>query len=753
MSGNRPEYPAGMPRARLRTLVAVLLAALVGGLVAPSGARAAGDLELTAFSVDAHPITVDDHLTVSYTVQSTAPLDWLNVAWTSPSGRLIGGQTGAQPGRTGTIRIDFQDGIENGRYQLSFVEMRTTGAIKHYGREGGPSGTGEHPFDFAAFDVTVSGSDYDVTAPQLSAVTVSPATLRPGAPLTVTWTATEQHRVSELWFEFVNDQAGQPARGEVVRVPAADLATGTTTKALIATAINGRYTLSRIVVADSLGNRAGYEADGSLTPLGGNQPGGTRHGITFAGVHFDVTGSTADVAVPVLTSATVTPRPGRLGAPVAVKYVISDASPSMHTVTFHYLAPDGFTEAVMQGTTAAIPKSGQVETFMSILGTWKLQRIDLLDSAGNDVKLYRDGSTTSASLSFTGRHTTSLAALDVAVEAVLTLDRVRPRPQSAEVAWSLPWQDAQLVTGFRVSVTPGGYTRRVASTRAEQYRLVVPGLTNGVKYTVAVAPEYGSEVGAARRGTVTPAMSGNFISAGDVNADRRPDLLAHLPDGLVRLYFAKGPSTFGGGKSVVDIGDSRFFPNGRLDGRATFLLAFPNGQLVAEHLAYNGSGVGGTPIGSGWGMRFIDGSADFTGDGKTDIVAVTPGGLGYLYRGNGAAAYSKGAPIASGWSTMQALFASSDVTGDRRADLLGVDSAGVLWIFPGTGKGTFTAKRKVGAGWGGLGAVFHAGDASGDGRNDLGAVTLGGTLRIYQGRGNGTFTGATSVSSGWAPYL
>ena len=746
--------PTRMPRTRLRVLVAVLLAALVGGVLTPSTARAVGDPELTAFSVDAHPITVDDHLTVAYTVQATAPLDWLNVAWTSPSGRLVGGQTGAQPGLTGTIRVDFKDGMENGVYRLSFVELRTTGGgLRHYGRDGGPSGTGEHPFDFPAFDVTVSGSDYDVTAPLLTAVGVSPSSVQPGGPLTVTWTSAEQHRMTELWFEFVNDQPGQPARGEVVQVPSADLARGSTTKSLISTAINGRYTLSRIVTADSLGNRAAYEPTGSITPLGGNQPGGTRHGLTFADVHFDVAGSTADVAVPVLTSATVTPRPGRLGAPVGVKYVISDSSPSMQTVTFRYSSPDGFTEVSMQGATTAIPKSGTVTTFMDQLGTWKLQRIDLMDSAGNDLQLHRDGTSTSASGRFTGRHTTSFAGLDVVVEARVTLDRLRSRPQSAEVGWSLVWQDAQLVSGFRISVSPGGFTRHLAATKAEQYRLLVPGLTNGVKYTVSVSPEYGSEVGAAQRGTVVPAMSGNVISAGDVNGDRRPDLLAHLPDGPTRLYFGKGPSTWGGGKTVLDIGDARIFPNGRLDGRATFLLRHSNGSLNAEHLAYNGSALGGTPIGLGWSHRFIDGSADFTGDGRTDIVAVTVGGVGYVYRGRGDGTYSKGSQVASGWSTLQALFASPDVTGDRRADLLAVDRDGVLWIYPGTGKGTFGAKRKVAAGWGGLGAVFHVGDATGDGRNDLGAVTTRGTLRIYPGRGNGTFGSATTVSSGWSAYL
>jgi hypothetical protein len=222
---------------------------------------------------------------------------------------------------------------------------------------------------------------------------------------------------------------------------------------------------------------------------------------------------------------------------------------------------------------------------------------------------------------------------------------------------------------------------------------------------------------------------------------------------LVRVYRGTGSATFGAGKTVVDVGDQRLFPNARLGGHATFLSLSSGTNLQAMHLAWNVTYVGVTPIGSGWGMRFIDGSSDFTGDGKADIVAVTSGGTAYLYRGNGSGGYSHGTRIATGWSTMQTVFASTDVTGDRRADLLGVDKDGVLWIFPGTGQGTFSAKRKVSSGWGGLGALFHAGDASADGRNDLGAVTMDGTLRVYKGRGNGTFSSAVSVSQGWAPYL
>ncbi|GAA4710840.1 hypothetical protein GCM10025782_03610 [Pedococcus ginsenosidimutans] len=258
----------------------------------------------------------------------------------------------------------------------------------------------------------------------------------------------------------------------------------------------------------------------------------------------------------------------------------------------------------------------------------------------------------------------------------------------------------------------------------------------------------------------TSVMSTNVSSAGDVNGDGRNDLLAFNPaTDEVRLYRGTGAATFGYGRLATLITsdpEARIFPGGTYYSRPGFLAVVNSDSwLYGYGLDRAGDESCCGPVAPGWGLRFLDGHADFTGDGIADAVGVTSSGYGYLYRGRGDAnaSFTHGTRIASGWATMRVVFAATDVTGDRRADLLGVDSAGVLWIFPGTGKGTFTPKRKVGSGWGGLGALFSARDVTGDGRVDLGAITSTGTLRIYKGRGDGTFSSAVAVSSGWAPYL
>jgi hypothetical protein len=742
-------------RRRIATLVVAVVSALVASVGAPTTAHAAEAPVLTALTVDAHPITVDDHLTVSYTVESSVPLDSVNVAYTSPSGRLLGASLNEDPSLSGEVRIDFRDGIENGLYELTFVQVRTTwGALASYDRQDGPSGSGRHSFDFAAFDVTVAGSVYDTDAPAVSSVEVSPGPLKPGAPLEVSWSAAEAHAATELAFEFRNDTPGQPVGTEMVAVtdPAA-LAAGRASKPLLATALGGTYVLTRIVAEDSLGNRAAYLPDGRIVPMGGQQQWG-EHELDFSLVAFEVTGSTVDVSPPQLATVTVSPRPVSYGETVHLDYSVADASPTLSTVAFHYSSPSGRFMSPIQGAPAgsAFAKSGRVQGPNAELGTWRLTRIDLADAAGNDIQLLRDGTTHSASARTDGRHAISFSALDVLVESTMTLDSVRSRPQSVEVSWSHPTWEAQDLLSFRVTVSPGGTSLTVPVSGDASYRVVVPGLTNGLRYAVAVQPEYASGLGTARRASVTPAMASSVWAAGDVDADGRNDLLARLPDGLVRLYRGSGQVTFGSRKDLVTT-EGRTFPADRIDGHASFLNLSGGTALNAVHLDRSREYLGDTPVGTGWGMRFIDGSADFTGDRMADIVAVTPGGSAYLYRGYGSGRYGKGTRIATGWSTMQTVFAASDVTGDRRADLLVVDSAGVLWIHPGNGAGRFWTRRKVSSGWGGLGALFSARDVTGDGRVDLGAVTMGGTLRVYKGRGNGTFTGAVSVSSGWAPYL
>jgi len=81
---------------------------------------------------------------------------------------------------------------------------------------------------------------------------------------------------------------------------------------------------------------------------------------------------------------------------------------------------------------------------------------------------------------------------------------------------------------------------------------------------------------------------------------------------------------------------------------------------------------------------------DFTGDARSDVMRVTPTGDLYLYRGNGRGGFAgSGAKIGTGWGMFVTGFSPGDFTGDGRSDVLAVRSNGGLYLYRGNGRGGF----------------------------------------------------------------
>ncbi|MFJ8308069.1 MULTISPECIES: FG-GAP-like repeat-containing protein [unclassified Streptomyces] len=173
----------------------------------------------------------------------------------------------------------------------------------------------------------------------------------------------------------------------------------------------------------------------------------------------------------------------------------------------------------------------------------------------------------------------------------------------------------------------------------------------------------------------------------------------------------------------------------------------------------NGNGTLGSrvQIGSGWGAMSKLAAADFTGDGKADLVAVenSTGNL-YRYPGTGSASgmNTLGARvrIGTGWNSMRDLTAM-DVNKDDKPDLVAVDNNGALWAYPGRGDGTLGNRTQIGSGWGSMAELTSPGDLNGDGKADLVAVDPAGKLWNYPGTGsiNGmnTFGSRVQIGTGW----
>jgi len=194
------------------------------------------------------------------------------------------------------------------------------------------------------------------------------------------------------------------------------------------------------------------------------------------------------------------------------------------------------------------------------------------------------------------------------------------------------------------------------------------------------------------------------------------------------------------------------------DGKSDILGITPAGSLYL----YRGNGLGGftgspTKIGAGWGsFANVFSPGDFNGDAKTDILGITPAGDLYLYLGNGLGGFT-GSPtkIAAGWNSFVKVFSPGDFTGDGKADILGVTPAGSLYLYRGNGLGGFTGgPTKIAAGWNSFAKVFSPGDYTGDAKADILGITPAGDLYLYRGNGLGGFTGGgTKIAAGWGTFV
>jgi GH25 family lysozyme M1 (1,4-beta-N-acetylmuramidase) len=210
------------------------------------------------------------------------------------------------------------------------------------------------------------------------------------------------------------------------------------------------------------------------------------------------------------------------------------------------------------------------------------------------------------------------------------------------------------------------------------------------------------------------------ITAGDLNSDRKPDLLATKPDGSLWYYSGTGTGGVSGG---------------------------------------------GTQVGSGWNMfSQVVGAGDLNGDGKPDILGVTPSGDLYFYAGTGTTGSGSnpsgligGVRVGTGWNMFSQIIAGNDLNGDGKSDILGVTPSGDLHFYPGTGTtGRATNGNSsdlsglgsgalIGYGWNMYTQLVSPGDLNGDHKPDILGVTPQGTMNFYAGTGT---TGSATNSSG-----
>lgn len=244
----------------------------------------------------------------------------------------------------------------------------------------------------------------------------------------------------------------------------------------------------------------------------------------------------------------------------------------------------------------------------------------------------------------------------------------------------------------------------------------------------------------------------------DFTGDAKADLVIVSGSGDLRLRSGNGAASY---RAPVTVSAS--WADGRRhithadfngDRKGDLLAARSDGSF--EFHAGNGAGAFRTPVvssGTGWyAMLHMASGADYNGDGKQDVLGVSPDGILTIYRGDGKGGFAKPhQTLGGGWQGFHFLV-GGDFDNDGRGDIVAVSDAGALVFYPG-GINGFGARRVVGDGWQEYTALTGGVDYNSDGIADLIARTPSGDIYLYPGIGNGAFKARSLVGSGWGEYL
>ncbi|MCX5205929.1 FG-GAP-like repeat-containing protein [Streptomyces sp. NBC_00237] len=240
-------------------------------------------------------------------------------------------------------------------------------------------------------------------------------------------------------------------------------------------------------------------------------------------------------------------------------------------------------------------------------------------------------------------------------------------------------------------------------------------------------------------------------TGGDFDGDGRADLLTVRTDGSIKIAVGTGTGWFGGEiptqaptalwaqhASVITAGD---FTGDR---KSDLIVRWSDGELSL----YPGNGSGGflkdimlSAAGATWKNAVSLAAGDFTGDGRTDLVAARPTGVLALYPGNGTNGIGAEKQIAGTGSVWQhnTLLTAGDYNKDGKADLIARWVDGEVSFHPGNAAGGLGADVTLiaaNAEWKDSMAIV-GGDYTGDGKADLISLWNSGRLALQSGNGTG----------------
>jgi RHS repeat-associated protein len=309
---------------------------------------------------------------------------------------------------------------------------------------------------------------------------------------------------------------------------------------------------------------------------------------------------------------------------------------------------------------------------------------------------------------------------------------------------------------------PERYAYQTRETSTKKLTKVIADGSWRVTEVASTYDSYGTLASTNDRGDiVNDSLADNICTRYEYTRNVTPNLLLRTGTGVGAMGAASSGQMMSQNWSAYDIVFSPGDFTG--DGKPDVIARNPSD---ANLYLWAGNGAGGfssgpTLIGTGgWTAANIDiifSPGDFNGDGKSDLIARQSDGNLYFYPGNGNGTLNQagGSRIGlGGWtSAVDRIFSVGDFTGDGKSDVLARRTDGSLYLFPGNGDGTLNqaAWTVVSAGWTGYDQFFGKGDFDGDGKADI-LVRDPTTTQLTLRKGNGTggiVAGAVWLGGGW----
>lgn len=295
----------------------------------------------------------------------------------------------------------------------------------------------------------------------------------------------------------------------------------------------------------------------------------------------------------------------------------------------------------------------------------------------------------------------------------------------------------------------GGFGRAFAATKQLRGRVLVTpvGDLNGDRRNDLVARDpatgrltaylgNGNGTFRAQRPLRTPVFKGYNLLAGggDMTGDGRADIVGRDAAGVLWLHPGRGNGSFGARRSLGggwQAYDGIVAADFTKDGRADLMVR--RGSTKKAYVRVNtGTGVFSPEIGPYAALRSkgrLLGAANVLGDANADVMTMTGGRVDIIERSPGT---DLGTPVVTNLDLRNATMVLNvgDWNGDGRGDVVYRERSGTTYLALGNGAGSFSGRYSFGTVFARASQVAAVGDMTGDGRPDLMAQTSAG-LQLY----------------------